>query len=57
MTVMVIPIVIGALGKVTEGLLKGVEDLLIKGRVATIQTIKLLRSTRIPRRVLQTTLL
>ena len=48
-----IPIVIGALGKVIEGLLKGLEDLEIRGQVETIQTITLLRSARIVRRVLE----
>ena len=38
-----IPIVIGALGMVTEGLLKGLEDLDTRGRVETIQTTTLLR--------------
>ena len=32
-----IPVVIGALGTVTEGLVKGLEDLEIRGRVETIQ--------------------
>ena len=36
MKVTFIPIVIGALGTVTEGLLKGLEDLDIRGRVETI---------------------
>ena len=53
MKVTIIPIVIGALGTVTEGLLKGLEDLEIKGRVETIQTSTLLRSVRILRRVLK----
>ena len=35
---MFIPIVIGALGAVTKGFLKGQEDLEIKGRVETIQS-------------------
>ena len=46
--------VIGALGTVTEGLIKGLEDLEIRGRVETIQTTALLRSPRILRRVLET---
>ena len=54
MKVTIIPIVIGALGKVTEGLLKGLEDLEIRRRVKTIQTTSLLRSARILRRVLET---
>ncbi len=49
-----IPIIIGPLGTVTEGLLKGLEDLKIRGRVETIQTTVLLRSTRTLRRVLET---
>ena len=48
-----IPIVIGALGTITEGLLKELEDLEIRGRVDTIQTI-LLELVRILRRVLET---
>ena len=47
-------IVIGALGTVTKGLIKGLEDLEIRGRVETIQTTALLRSARILRRVLET---
>ena len=49
-----IPIVIGALGTVTEGLLKGLEDLEIRGRVETIQTTTLLKLARIIIRVLET---
>ena len=54
MKVTVRPIVNDALGTVTEGLLKGQEDLEIRGRVETIQSTALLRSARIPRRVLKT---
>ena len=36
--VTVILVVIGALGTVTKGLVKGLEDLEISGRVETIQT-------------------
>ena len=54
MNVTFIPIVIGALGTVTKGLVKGLENLEIRVRVVTIQTIALLRSARIPRRVLET---
>ena len=54
MKVTFIPFVIGGLGTVIEGLLKGMEDLEIRGRVETIQTTTLLKSARIPRRVLQT---
>ena len=54
MKVTVTLIVSGALGTVTKGLLKGLEDLEIRGQVETIQTIALLRSVRILRRVLET---
>ena len=54
MNVTVILIVISALGTVTEGLVKGAEDLEITGRVKTIQTTTLLRSARILRRVQET---
>ena len=49
----IIPIVIGALGTVTEGLIQGLEDLKIKGQVETIQTTALLRLARILRRFLE----
>ena len=42
MKVTVIPLVIGALGTVTKGLVKGLEDLKIRGQVETIQTSALL---------------
>ena len=54
MKVTIIPIVIGAFGTVTKGLLKGLEDLKIGGRVETIQTTALLKTARILRRVLAT---
>ena len=54
MKVTIVPIVIGALGTITIGLLKGLEDLKVGGRVETMQTIALLRTARIPRRVLET---
>ena len=54
MQVRIIPIVIGAFGTVTKGLLKGLEDLKVGGRVETIETTTLLRTARIPRRVLET---
>ena len=54
MKVTFIPIVIGALGTVTKGLIKGLEDLEIRGRVESIQTTTLLRSAKILRRVLET---
>ena len=50
----VIPIVIGAFGKVTKGLLKGLEDLEVGGRVEAIQTITLLRTVSILGIVLET---
>ena len=53
MKVMVIPIVIDALGTVTKGLVHGQEGLEIRC-VETIQTMALLRSARILRRVLET---
>ena len=49
MKVTIVPIVIGALGTITKGLLKGLEDLEIGGRVETIQTTALLRTARILR--------
>ena len=51
---MFIPIIIGTLGTVPKGLIKGLEDLEIKGQMETIQTTALLRSARILRRVLET---
>ena len=48
-----IPIGIGAFGTVTKGLLKGLEDLEVGGRVETIQTTAFLRTARIPRSVLE----
>ena len=54
MKMSIVPIVIGAFGTVTEGLLKGREALEVGGRVETIQTIALLKTARIPRRVLET---
>ena len=54
MKVTIVPIVIGAFGTITKGLLKGLEDLEIGGRVETIQMTALLRTARILRRVLET---
>ena len=54
MKVTIIPIVIGAFGTVTKGLLKGLEDLEVGGRMETIQTTASLRTARILRRVLKT---
>ena len=51
MKVTVTPIVISVLNTVIKGLVKRMEDLEIRGRVETIQTIALLISTRILRRV------
>ena len=53
MKVIIIPFVIGALGTVTKGLLKCLEDLKVSGRVKTIQTTALLKTARILRRVLE----
>ena len=44
MKVTIIPIVIGAFGTVTKGLLKGLEDLEVGDRVETIQTTALLET-------------
>ena len=54
MKVTIVPIVIGALGTVTKGFLKGLEDLEVGGRVETIQITALLRTVRILKRVLET---
>ena len=54
MKVTIVPIVIGALGTITKGLLKGLEDLEVGGQVETIQMTALLRTAIIPRRVQET---
>ncbi len=54
MKVTITRIVISAFGTLTKGLLKGVEELEVGGRVETIQMIVLLRSAKILRRVLET---
>ena len=54
MKMTIVPIVIGAFGTVTKGLLKDLEDLEVEGRVETIQTTTLLKTVRILRRVLET---
>ena len=54
MKVTIVPIVIGAFGTVTKGLLKDLKDLEVSGWVETIQTTALLRTARILRRVLET---
>ena len=54
MKVTFILIIIGALGAVIKGLLKGPEDLEIKGRMEIIQNTTLVKLARILRRVLET---
>ena len=54
MKVTITPIVIGAFGTVTKGLLNGQDDLEFGERVETIQTTALLITVRILRRVLET---
>ena len=54
MKVTFISIVIRALGTVTKGLIKGLEDLEIRGQEETIQTTTWLGSAWILRRVLET---
>ena len=46
MTVTILPVMIGAFGSITKGLLKGLEDLEVGGRVETIQTTALLKTVR-----------
>ena len=47
MKVTIVPIVIGAFGTITKGLLKGMADLEVGGWVETIQTTAFLRTARI----------
>ena len=54
MKVTIILIVSGTFVTVTKGLLKGLEDLEVGGRVETMQTTALLMTARILRRVLET---
>ena len=54
MKVKIMPIMIGVFGTVAKGLLKGLEDLEVDEQMETIQTTVLLRTARIPRRVLET---
>ena len=54
MKVTIEPIVICAFGTITKGLLNGLEDLEVGGRLATIQMTTLQRTVRILRRVLET---
>ena len=53
MKVTIVRIVFGAFGTITKGLLKGLEDLEVGGRVETIQMTALLRTARILRKVLE----
>ena len=50
----IIPSVIGALGTITKGLIRGLEDLEITRGSETIQTTALLRSARMLRRLEET---
>ena len=52
--VTIVPIAIGALGTITKGILKGLVDLEVGGRVETIQMTALLRTARILRRIPET---
>ena len=54
MKVTVIPIVVGALGTITECFVKVLENIEIRGWMETIQTTALLRSAKILRKVLET---
>ena len=54
MKVMVLPIAIGALGAIPKTLIEILENLEIRGHVETTQTISLLRTARILRRVRRT---
>ena len=54
MKVTIVPIVIGTFSTITKGLLKGLEDLEVGGRVEIIQMTALLKTARILRRVLET---
>ena len=47
MKVTIVPIVISALGTITKGFIKGLEDLKVGGRVETNQMTALLRTVRI----------
>ena len=53
MKVTIVPIVVDGFSTITKGLLKGMEDLEVGGRVETIQMTALLRTSRIMRRVLE----
>ncbi len=47
MKVTIVPIVIGAFGTISKGLLKGLEDLEVGDRVETIQTTQIPQSSSI----------
>ena len=51
MNMTIVPIVMGAFGTISKGLLKGLEDLEVGGRLETIQMTALLRTARILRRL------
>ena len=48
------PILIGVLGAIPKGLVKGLKNLEIEGQVKNIHTTAVVRSARILRRVLET---
>ena len=50
----IVPMAIGAFSTITKGLLKGLKDLEVGGRVDTLQTTVLLKTAWILRRVLET---
>ena len=54
MKVTMVPIEVGALGTIPKEMVKGLEDLKIRGQAETIQTTTLLRLARIMRKVLET---
>ena len=54
MKVTIIPIMIGAFGTVTKGLIDRLAEGKIRGRMETVQTPALLRTARMLRRVLGT---
>ena len=54
MKLTIVLIVIGAFGTITNGLLKGLDDLEVGGQVETIQMTALLRTAKILRRVPET---
>ena len=54
MEVTILPIVIGAFGTITKGILKGLDDLEVAKQVETIKMTALLKTARILRSVLET---